>query len=143
MSLLYRIRECVNNSSSYDYKLRTIETLSQYIIIIIRKSVISKKCNGHVLAFVSWGQRREDNMLKKNMKKNELNEEGERKTEIRQSSPRHGREGSRWHRLASAVQAPASHTTPTQQQNQKKKRTTKSTQRSQQTGRNEQKCVKK
>lgn len=45
-----------------------------------------------------------------------------KKTEIRQSSPRHGREGSRWHRLASVVQAPASHTTPTQQQNQKKKR---------------------
>lgn len=51
----------------------------------------------------------------------EWREGKEKKTEIRQSSPRHGREGSRWHRLASVVQAPASHTTPTQQQNQKKK----------------------
>jgi len=49
------------------------------------------------------------------------NEKVGKKTEIRRSSPRRGREGSRWHRLASAVQAPASHTTPTQQQNQKKK----------------------
>lgn len=56
------------------------------------------------------------------MKKNERMKKGKKKTEIRQSSPRHGREGSRWHRLASAVQAPASHTTPTQQQNQKKKK---------------------
>ena len=40
----------------------------------------------------------------------------------RRSSPRRGREGSQWHRLTSAVQAPASQTTPTQQQNQKKKK---------------------
>lgn len=69
---------------------------------------------------------------------NEKGRQGAKKLKIRRSSPRRGREGSRWHRLASAVQAPASHTTPTQQQNQKKKReTTKSTQRSQQTGADE------
>lgn len=55
------------------------------------------------------------------VKENKRVSENGKKTEIRQSSPRHGREGSRWHRLASAVQAPASHTTPTQQQNQKKR----------------------
>lgn len=68
-----------------------------------------------------------------------MNKKGKKKrTEIRHSSPQRVREDSRWHRLASAVQAPASHTTPTQQQNQKKKEeTTKSTQGSQQTGRNE------
>jgi len=57
------------------------------------------------------------------MEKKGANQKGDKKkTEIRRSSPRRGREGSRWHRLASAVQAPASHTTPTQQKNQKKKR---------------------
>lgn len=44
------------------------------------------------------------------------------KIKIRQSSPRHGREGSRWHRLASAVQVPASYKTPTQQQKPKTKK---------------------
>lgn len=83
---------------------------------------------------IFWRLSRGVNMRKRMWKKRR----GRKKTEIRRSSPRRGREGSRWHRLASAVQAPASHTTPTQQQNQKKKReTTKSTQRSQQTGRNE------
>ena len=54
-----------------------------------------------------------------------------KKNDNLRSSPWSGREGSRWHRLPPAVQAPASHTTPTQQQN--KIKTTKSTQRSQQT----------
>lgn len=60
-------------------------------------------------------------LVREDQKQEQTRRGRKKKTKNRQSSPRHGREESRWHRLASAVQAPASHTTPTQQQNQKKK----------------------
>jgi len=133
-------RECVNNSSSYDYKLCTIKTLSQYIIIIIRKRNQQK---------VQWtrssvrlvGPRREDNMRKRIWEKmSEWRREKKNWNSAILTSAWSRRKPMASSSLCCSGAGFTHNTNATTKP--KKKRTTKSTQRSQQTGRNEQKCVK-